>query len=176
MPIASADPDAFLEHPRAPYLARPPGCWCGPGDHDLFCPHWGKKRVWVQPPNRNVLGLTRLRTTRKKDHMNTVTKKELSVNKKDLAARVAIRLDVSEAVAYSVLNATIEEVQAAVSAGERVTMASFGTFEGRHRAARIGRNPRNGDEIPVPARTVPAFKVSEAFKERVAAAAAERNA
>lgn len=108
--------------------------------------------------------------------MNAATKKDLSVNKNDLAARIAIRLGISEAVAYRVLNAAIEEVQSAVAAGERVAMAKFGTFEGRHRAARIGRNPRNGKEVPVPARTVPAFKVADAFKERVATAAAERDA
>lgn len=108
--------------------------------------------------------------------MDNVIEKEPSVNKKDLAARIAIRLGISETVAYSVLNAAIEEVQSAVAAGERVAMAKFGTFEGRHRAARIGRNPRNGEEIPVAARTVPHFKVADSFKKRVTAAAAERNA
>lgn len=106
--------------------------------------------------------------------MDTVTKNELTVNKKDLAARVAIRLGISDAVAYRVLNATIEEVQSAVAAGERVSMAKFGTFEGRQRAARMGRNPQTGAEVPVPARTAAAFKPAKAFHDRVAAAAAER--
>lgn len=167
MPIVSADPDAFLEHPRAPYLARPPGCWCGPGDHDLFCPHWGKKRVWVQPPNRNVLGLTRLRTTRKKDNMETVSKS-------DLVRRVAQRAEVSHDNALGVVNAFLEEVQGAVAAGERIMLLDFGAFEGRDRAAREGRNPQSGEKMTFAARTSPAFKVAAAFKKRVNDAAAER--
>jgi len=43
----------------------------------------------------------------------------------------------------------------------------FGTFEVRDRAARIGRNPKTGDEIKIPATKVPAFKPGKALKERV---------
>lgn len=94
-----------------------------------------------------------------------------SVNKQELAARVAERAGVSDKVAYAVLNATIEEVQVAVANGERVGLTGFGMFEGRERAARVGRNPQTGETVPVAARTAAVFKAAQAFQKRVNAAA-----
>lgn len=94
-----------------------------------------------------------------------------SVNKKDLAMRIAASNgDISEKVAYAVINAFIEEVQAAVVAGERVALSGFGSFEARHRNARRGRNPRTGADVPVPARTVAVFNTAKGFNDRVGAA------
>jgi DNA-binding protein HU-beta len=97
-----------------------------------------------------------------------------TVNKKDLASRAAANAGVDAKVAYAVTSALFEVVLAAVAAGERVTVQGFGTFEGRERAARMGRNPQNGEEIPVAARTAPAFKAAAQFKERVAAKSVQR--
>lgn len=97
-----------------------------------------------------------------------------TVNKKDLAERIAATSGVSVATVVKVLNGAIEEVQGAVTAGERVALAGFGTFKGSERAARLGRNPQTGAEIPVAACTTPVFKAAEAFKTRVKTAAAER--
>jgi integration host factor subunit beta len=44
----------------------------------------------------------------------------------------------------------------------------FGTFKVKERKARMARNPRTGDAVPVPARKVPVFKVSKMLKDRVA--------
>ena len=170
MTAEPVDIDAFWENPRAPWLARPPGCWCGPGDHDLFCPHWGKERVWVHPPTRDALEPNRLKTRKEKSNMGTSENKP-SVNKEELATRTAERAGVPDKVAYAVINAFIEEVQLAVTAGERVGLTKFGMFEGRERAARVGRNPQTGEAVPVSARTAAVFKAAKAFQERVNAPA-----
>ncbi len=61
----------------------------------------------------------------------------------------------------------IETVIEAVSAGDKVQLIGFGTFEARERAAREGRNPSTGEVIQIPATKVPAFKAGKAFKDMV---------
>lgn len=98
------------------------------------------------------------------------------VNKAELVHRVAISAEVDHENALNVVHALLEEVQAAVERGEKVTLVGFGTFEGRHRAAREARNPRTGEKIEVDATVAPVFKASVPFKKRVADAAAKRAA
>jgi len=50
---------------------------------------------------------------------------------------------------------------------KRIKLVGFGTFEIRNRAARIGRNPRNHEEISIPETIVPVFKVSKELKDKV---------
>ncbi|GMA66223.1 hypothetical protein GCM10025859_66980 [Alicyclobacillus fastidiosus] len=54
-----------------------------------------------------------------------------------------------------------------LSAGEKVQIPGFGTFEVRDRAARTGRNPQTGETIEIPASKVPAFKAGTGLKEKV---------
>lgn len=86
------------------------------------------------------------------------------MNKDELVHELAKKANVSQRDAAGVLSAFIDTVQKAVSKGKRVTLVGFGTFEPRKRAARIGRNPQNGKEIKIPARTVPAFSAGKNFK------------
>ena len=99
-----------------------------------------------------------------------------TVNRNELATRVSVRTDVGHNTVNAILGAVLEEVQAAVERGERVTIVGFGTFEGRERNARTARNPHNGQTIQVAAKTAPAFKAAVPFKQRVADAAAKRAA
>jgi DNA-binding protein HU-beta len=55
----------------------------------------------------------------------------------------------------------------AVAESESVTLSGFGTFEPRARKARTGRNPRTGDPVPIPPRTVPSFRPGNTFKGAV---------
>jgi DNA-binding protein HU-beta len=48
-----------------------------------------------------------------------------------------------------------------------VTLVGFGTFSVGKRAARIGRNPRTGEEIKIKAARVPKFKAGKALKDAV---------
>lgn len=49
-------------------------------------------------------------------------------------------------------------------------LRNFGTFRLRYRQARAGRNPRTGDAVKIPAKTVPVFPAGKAFQELVAPA------
>ena len=54
-----------------------------------------------------------------------------------------------------------------MSKGERVALVGFGSFSVSKRAARKGRNPQNGKEIKICAKTVPAFAAGQSFKDAV---------
>ena len=56
---------------------------------------------------------------------------------------------------------------AAMARGERVQISGFGTFETKHRQARVGRNPATRQAVQIPATDVPAFKPAQALKDAV---------
>jgi DNA-binding protein HU-beta len=89
------------------------------------------------------------------------------MNRKDLIEKVARAAELSNAQADAALTAVLDGVVAAVAAGEKVTLAGFGTFEQRHRAARSGRNPQTGEAMEIAASDAPAFKPATAFKQAV---------
>ena len=51
--------------------------------------------------------------------------------------------------------------------GGRVELRGFGAFSTRDRAARVGRNPRTGEAVDVPAKRVPYFKAGKEIRERL---------
>lgn len=90
------------------------------------------------------------------------------MQRNDLVARIAAETGADVDEVRTVVTATLEAIVGAVASGDRVTLAGFGTFESRERAARTGRNPRTGEELAIAASVAPAFKPASAFKERVA--------
>lgn len=89
------------------------------------------------------------------------------MNRTELKETVARESGLSAADADRAISAVLEAVVASVAKGEKVSLAGFGTFEARERAARTGRNPQTGQEIAIAASTAPAFKPATAFKDRV---------
>lgn len=85
-----------------------------------------------------------------------------------LVRRVAQQTGLSQAVVRQVLAASLESVQAALAAGERVTLPSFGTFYTSERQAARVRSVRDGRQITIPARRVAVFRVGEVLKRAVA--------
>ena len=66
-----------------------------------------------------------------------------------------------------IVDAILEEVEAALSRGDRVELRGFGAFSVRSRRARTGRNPRTGEPVTVSEKYVPAFKPSKDIRERL---------
>lgn len=87
------------------------------------------------------------------------------MNKDELLKEVAKKAGVSQKTAYDVVNTILDIVEKTVSKGKKVTLIGFGTFDARKRGARTGRNPQTGEEIKIPAKTVPAFTAGKKFKE-----------
>jgi DNA-binding protein HU-beta len=61
----------------------------------------------------------------------------------------------------------VNGVKESLSKGESLSLVGFGTFNVSERSARKGRNPQTGQEIDIPARTVPTFKAGKGLKEAV---------
>jgi len=51
--------------------------------------------------------------------------------------------------------------------GRRIEVRGFGRFDIDHRPARIGRNPKSGEKVPVPAKFMPHFKAGRELREGV---------
>jgi DNA-binding protein HU-beta len=89
------------------------------------------------------------------------------VNKAELIERVAKRAKLTKMQSETVLDATIEVIQRAVSSGEEVKIVGFGTFDRASRKQRNGRNPKTGTTIVIPAARVPRFRPGKEFKTLV---------
>jgi DNA-binding protein HU-alpha len=89
------------------------------------------------------------------------------MNKTELIDLIAKKTGESKAAAAATLDATLDVITSALASGEKVQLTGFGTFERRHRAARTGRNPRTGAEVPIAAANVPAFKAGKALKDAI---------
>ncbi|MEU8803126.1 HU family DNA-binding protein [Spirillospora sp. NPDC048819] len=93
------------------------------------------------------------------------------MNRSELVRAVAERAGSDEAVARLHVDALVEAVMERVSAGDRVTVTGFGTFDRLSRPARSARNPRTGVPVEVPAAEVPRFRSGQTFRNRVAGGA-----
>ncbi len=89
------------------------------------------------------------------------------MNKGELIDAVAESTGQSKSAVSSVLDATLEAITGSLKNGDKVTFTGFGTFERRHRQARVGRNPQTGAEVQIPASNVPAFKAGKSLKDSV---------
>lgn len=89
------------------------------------------------------------------------------MNKADLVDEVAARTGQTKVAVAAAIEAAMDVIIEAVAESESVTLSGFGTFESRSRKARTGRNPRTGDAVPIPPRTVPSFRPGNTFKEAV---------
>ncbi len=61
----------------------------------------------------------------------------------------------------------LDKISGALEKKERVEIRGFGTFGILHRPPRIGRNPKTGKIVEVPAKDVPHFKAGKELRIRV---------
>lgn len=89
------------------------------------------------------------------------------MNKNDLIARVATDAGLSKADAGRAVDAMTGAISSALAAGTAVRLVGFGTFSVVDRKATMGRNPRTGERIHIPAARRPKFKTGKALKAAV---------
>ena len=89
------------------------------------------------------------------------------MNKAELVRKVAAENDLSQKAAAVVVDSVLNTIVDSLAAREPVSLAGFGTFTCRHRAAREGRNPAPGEAMSFAASTTPIFKAGKAFKDKV---------
>ena len=61
----------------------------------------------------------------------------------------------------------LEMMGGALAQGERIEIRGFGSFSLHYRPPRLGRNPKTGDSVALPAKHVPHFKPGKELRERV---------
>lgn len=67
----------------------------------------------------------------------------------------------------NIVNAILDEVSDALARGDRVELRGFGAFSVKNRPARVGRNPRTGEQVDVGEKYVPQFKAGKEIRERL---------
>ncbi len=89
------------------------------------------------------------------------------MNKNDLVAAVASNSGLSKADAVKVVDGVFDTVSGALRGGDDVRLVGFGTFSVVDRKASVGRNPRTGERIQIPAARRPKFKAGKNLKQSV---------
>lgn len=89
------------------------------------------------------------------------------MNKSELVDAVAEATDLSRAAAGRVVEAMLSAIERSLKNGNPVSIAGFGVFSIRDRAARTARNPRTGETVAVLASRLPVFKAGKALKDAV---------
>lgn len=89
------------------------------------------------------------------------------MNKADLIAHVAAETSVTRATADRLVGAVFSAIGDALAHDEPVTIAGFGKFTTRSRAARRGRNPLTGEPVDIAASKAPSFKAAKALRDAV---------
>ena len=89
------------------------------------------------------------------------------MRKPELAAAIADRTGLTREKASEVITAFTDQVSAAASRGEDVTLIGFGTFNIRSREARDGRNPQTVETIRIPASKTVGFNAGKALKDEI---------
>ncbi len=89
------------------------------------------------------------------------------MTKKEIAIRVADETDVKQIVAKKVLQKSLDAIIDILASGQNIELRNFGVFKVKSRKARIARNPRTGETVPVPPKKAVVFKPGLVMKQRV---------
>ncbi len=89
------------------------------------------------------------------------------MTKADLVEEVARVVEVtrkdSEAIVETIFNSIVKSLRG----GDKIEIRGFGSFRTRQRQGRIGRNPKSGEQVQVPPKTIPFFKPSKELRDVV---------
>jgi integration host factor subunit beta len=90
------------------------------------------------------------------------------MTKSELIARLAERFPqlVAKDADFAV-KMILDAMSEALVRGDRIEIRGFGSFALNYRPPRVGRNPKSGDKVSVPAKWVPHFKAGKELRERV---------
>lgn len=89
------------------------------------------------------------------------------MTKADIVEKTAHVVDIPKRKGEIIVNAVLRCIIEALAQGERVDLRGFGSFRVSARDGRVGRNPRTGETIKVPAKKVPLFRAGKEFRKKV---------
>ena len=89
------------------------------------------------------------------------------MTKADLVEEVTKLGDLTRRDSEVIVETIFDSVIGALRSGDKIEIRGFGSFRIRQRKPRIGRNPKTGTRVEVPAKKVPYFKPSKELKDVV---------
>ena len=95
-----------------------------------------------------------------------------TLTKADLIEEVLNVTELPRKESETIVETIFDNIIAALQKGEKIEIRGFGSFRTRERRGRVGRNPKTGEKVEVPAKKIPYFKPSKELKDFVNHAAA----
>jgi len=89
------------------------------------------------------------------------------MTKADLIEEVSRLAEVTRKDSEVIVETIFDSVVRALRAGDKIEIRGFGSFRTRQRKARVGRNPKTGEEVPILPRQVLVFKPSNVLKSKI---------
>src|SRR5215210_5513052 len=89
------------------------------------------------------------------------------MTKADLVEEVAKVTELTRKDSEVIVDTLFESVIKALKTGDKLEVRGFGSFRVRQRNSRVGRNPKTGEKVEVPAKRVPYFKPSKELKDLI---------
>ena len=89
------------------------------------------------------------------------------MTKADLIEDVARKTELSRKDSEVIVDTIFEGIVKSLRGGDKIEIRGFGSFRTRHRNSRVGRNPKTGERVDVPAKDIPYFKPSKELKDVV---------
>ena len=100
-----------------------------------------------------------------------------TLTKADLIEEVLNVTELPRKESETIVETIFDNIISALQKGEKIEIRGFGSFRTRERRGRVGRNPKTGEKVEVPAKKIPYFKPSKELKDFVNnAGAAEASA
>jgi len=89
------------------------------------------------------------------------------MTKADLIDEISRLAELTRKDSEVVVETIFDSIVRSLRAGDKIEIRGFGSFRTRQRKPRIGRNPKTGDRVEVPAKKIPFFKPSKELKDLV---------
>jgi integration host factor subunit beta len=99
-----------------------------------------------------------------------------SMTKADLIEEVSRLAELTRKDSEVIVETIFDSVVRALRSGDKIEIRGFGSFRTRQRKPRVGRNPKTGDRVEVPAKKIPFFKPSKELKDMVNSTAQQSTA
>ncbi len=91
----------------------------------------------------------------------------MALTKADMAKSLFNAIGLNKKEARELVDLFFQELEASLADGEQIRLSGFGNFYLRDKSERPGRNPRTGENVPIPARRVVTFRAGQKLRDRV---------
>ena len=116
--------------------------------------------ICSQPPRCKIL-------IRNGNRFRECVASEVAMTKADLIDEVSRQVELTRKDSEVIVETIFDSIVHSLRAGDKIEIRGFGSFRTRQRNPRVGRNPKTGDRVEVPAKKIPFFKPSKELKDLV---------